>query len=87
MVQTVTIKLIKLLHYIKKTPNLWYNKIVASNKPIYRNHRNSSTGGLTCYKTLQASHYKLPNFNPVLVFFTVCTAECADLPKLLPSTH
>ena len=26
---------------------------------------------------------KLPNSNPVLVFFTVCTAECADLPELL----
>lgn len=45
MVQTVTIKLIKLMDYIKKTPNLWYNKIVASNKPIYHNHRNSSAGG------------------------------------------
>ena len=26
---------------------------------------------------------KLPNSNPVLVFFTVCTAECADLAELL----
>ena len=26
---------------------------------------------------------KLPNSNPVLVFFTVCTAECADLLELL----
>ena len=31
---------------------------------------------------------KLPNSNPVLVFFTVCTAECADLPELLQqNTH
>ena len=39
---------------------------------------------LTCYGIGQASHVNCLIPFPVLITYTVCTEECADLPELLP---